>query len=155
MNPLVVTGSTCSLSDIGRRNIENLKRLGVDYLEVTLNKVTYSQVNGKVVFALSMTYQGVNFGLSVGNVQNLTVVEAAIPYNASGGLYNLTLTINGAAATPAPTSVGFVSVAEMMAYYSAGAVWGSYGVWGWGEDFIVLYADNAVVQSGVITVTIS
>ncbi|OGR34992.1 MAG: flagellin modification protein, PseA [Desulfovibrionales bacterium GWA2_65_9] len=45
MNPLVVTGSTCSLSDIGRRNIENLKRLGVDYLEVTLNKVVRHKLN--------------------------------------------------------------------------------------------------------------
>ncbi|OEU64108.1 MAG: flagellin modification protein, PseA [Desulfobacterales bacterium PC51MH44] len=45
MNPLCVTGTTCSLSDIGRRNIENLKRLGVDYLEVTLNKVVRSKLN--------------------------------------------------------------------------------------------------------------
>ena len=33
MNPLCVTATTCALSDIGRRNIENLKRLGVDYVE--------------------------------------------------------------------------------------------------------------------------
>ena len=45
LNPLVVTGSTCSLSDIGRRNIENLKRLGVDYLEVTLNRVVRHRLN--------------------------------------------------------------------------------------------------------------
>jgi len=45
MNPLCVTGTTCSLSDIGRRNIENLKRLGVDYIEVTSNRVVRSKVN--------------------------------------------------------------------------------------------------------------
>ena len=30
MNPLCVTGTTCDLSEIGRRNIENLKSLGVE-----------------------------------------------------------------------------------------------------------------------------
>ena len=39
MNPLCVTATTDELSDIGRRNIENLKRLGVDYVEVTTNPV--------------------------------------------------------------------------------------------------------------------
>jgi N-acetyl sugar amidotransferase len=37
LTPLCVTSTTCSLSDIGRRNIENIKRLGVDYMEVTTN----------------------------------------------------------------------------------------------------------------------
>src|SRR6185295_3377188 len=32
MNPLCVTSTTDKLSDIGRRNIENLKRQGLDYL---------------------------------------------------------------------------------------------------------------------------
>lgn len=35
MNPLCVTATTCDLTDIGRRNIENLKSLGVDYIELT------------------------------------------------------------------------------------------------------------------------
>lgn len=39
LNPLCVTATTCSLSPIGRRNIENLKSLGVDYIEVTANPV--------------------------------------------------------------------------------------------------------------------
>ena len=34
MNPLCVTATTDKLSDIGRRNIENIKGLGVDYIEV-------------------------------------------------------------------------------------------------------------------------
>ncbi|NHC46373.1 N-acetyl sugar amidotransferase [Motilibacter aurantiacus] len=37
LNPLCVTSTTCDLSDIGRRNIENIKQLGVDYVEVTGN----------------------------------------------------------------------------------------------------------------------
>lgn len=45
MNPLCVTASTDHLSDIGRRNIENLKRQGVDYIEVTLNPVVRHRIN--------------------------------------------------------------------------------------------------------------
>lgn len=45
MNPLCVTGMTDSLSDIGRRNIENLKNLGVDYIEVTFNPVIRRRLN--------------------------------------------------------------------------------------------------------------
>lgn len=45
MNPLCVTGTTCDLSDIGRRNIENLKSLGVDYIEVTSNRVMRRKLN--------------------------------------------------------------------------------------------------------------
>src|SRR3974390_467761 len=37
MKPLCVTATTDKLSHIGRRNIENLKNLGVDYIEVTPN----------------------------------------------------------------------------------------------------------------------
>ncbi|NQU94929.1 MAG: N-acetyl sugar amidotransferase [Candidatus Omnitrophica bacterium] len=45
MNPLCVTATTCKLSDIGRRNIENLKKLGVDYIEVTTNRVVRRKIN--------------------------------------------------------------------------------------------------------------
>jgi len=45
MNPLCVTATTCSLSDIGRHNIENLKCLGVDYLEYTTNKLVRKKLN--------------------------------------------------------------------------------------------------------------
>ena len=38
LNPLCVTATTCDLSDIGRRNIENIKNLGVDYIEFSPNK---------------------------------------------------------------------------------------------------------------------
>jgi N-acetyl sugar amidotransferase len=45
MNPLCVTATTDKLSDIGRRNIENLKRLGVDYIEVSVNPRVRRAIN--------------------------------------------------------------------------------------------------------------
>jgi N-acetyl sugar amidotransferase len=45
MNPLCVTSTTDKLSDIGRRNIENIKKLGVDYIEVTTNPVVRRRIN--------------------------------------------------------------------------------------------------------------
>ena len=45
MNPLCVTATTDKLSAIGRRNIENLKNLGVDYIEVTVNPVARRRIN--------------------------------------------------------------------------------------------------------------
>ena len=45
MNPLCVTSTTDQLSDIGRRNIENLKKQGVDYIEVTSNPVIRRRIN--------------------------------------------------------------------------------------------------------------
>ena len=37
LNPLAVTSTTCRLTDLGRRNLDNLHRLGVDSIEVTPN----------------------------------------------------------------------------------------------------------------------
>lgn len=45
MNPLCVTATTCDLSEIGRRNIENIKRLGVDYVEFTPNPLVRRKLN--------------------------------------------------------------------------------------------------------------
>ena len=45
MNPLCVTATTDKLSDIGRRNIENIKNLGVDYVEVTSNPIIKRKIN--------------------------------------------------------------------------------------------------------------
>lgn len=45
MNPLCVTATTCDLSDIGRKNIENIKNLGVDYLEFSPNKKIRRSLN--------------------------------------------------------------------------------------------------------------
>lgn len=45
LNPLCVTATTCDLSDIGRRNIENLKRLGVDHIEMSPNPLVRAKLN--------------------------------------------------------------------------------------------------------------
>lgn len=45
MNPLCVTATTDHLSDIGRKNIENIKQLGVDYIEVSTNPVVRRRIN--------------------------------------------------------------------------------------------------------------
>ena len=45
LNPLCVTATTCDLSDIGRRNITNLKNLGVDYVEFSPNPVVRRKLN--------------------------------------------------------------------------------------------------------------
>lgn len=45
MNPLCVTSTTDMLSDVGRRNIENLKKLGVDYIELTTNPKVRRKIN--------------------------------------------------------------------------------------------------------------
>jgi N-acetyl sugar amidotransferase len=45
MNPLCVTATTDKLTDIGRRNIENIKRQGIDYVEVSVNPVIRRRIN--------------------------------------------------------------------------------------------------------------
>lgn len=45
LNPLCVTSTTCDLSAIGRSNIENLKRLGVDYVEMSPNPSIRAKLN--------------------------------------------------------------------------------------------------------------
>jgi N-acetyl sugar amidotransferase len=45
LNPLCVTSTTCDLADIGRKNIENIKRLGVDYVEFSPNPLVRAKLN--------------------------------------------------------------------------------------------------------------
>lgn len=45
LNPLCVTSTTCDLSEIGRNNIENIKRLGVDYMEFSPNPLVRAKLN--------------------------------------------------------------------------------------------------------------
>ncbi len=45
LNPLCVTAMTDDLSGYGRRNIENMKRLGVDYIEVTISPIVRRRMN--------------------------------------------------------------------------------------------------------------
>jgi len=45
LNPLCVTATTCDLSLVGRRNIENIKNLGVDYIEFSPNPIIRKRLN--------------------------------------------------------------------------------------------------------------
>ena len=45
LNPLCVTSITCDLSDIGRKNIQNIKQMGVDYIEVSPNPKIRAKLN--------------------------------------------------------------------------------------------------------------
>lgn len=45
LNPLCVTSTTCHLSEIGRKNIENIKNMGVDYVEFSPNPVVRRKMN--------------------------------------------------------------------------------------------------------------
>jgi N-acetyl sugar amidotransferase len=45
MNPLAVTATTCDQSEIGRKNIENLKRLGVDHVQFSPNPLVRAKLN--------------------------------------------------------------------------------------------------------------
>ena len=45
LNPMCVTSTTCDLTDLGRQNIENLKHLGVDYIEVSPNPMIRAKLN--------------------------------------------------------------------------------------------------------------
>jgi N-acetyl sugar amidotransferase len=45
MNPLCVTSTTCHESDLGRKNILNLQKLGVDHIQVTPNPVVRKKLN--------------------------------------------------------------------------------------------------------------
>ena len=45
LKPLCVTSTTCDLSPLGKRNIDNIKNLGVDYIEVSPNPSIRSKLN--------------------------------------------------------------------------------------------------------------
>jgi N-acetyl sugar amidotransferase len=45
MNPLCVTATTCDLSEVGRANIQNIKNLGVDYVEFSPNPIVRRKLN--------------------------------------------------------------------------------------------------------------
>jgi len=45
LNPLCVTATTCDLSAIGRKNIENIKHLGVDYVEFSPDPLVRANLN--------------------------------------------------------------------------------------------------------------
>lgn len=45
MNPLCVTATTCDPTEIGRKNIENIKQLGVDHIEISPNPQVRAKLN--------------------------------------------------------------------------------------------------------------
>ena len=45
LNPLLVTATTCDLSEVGKKNIENLKNLGFDTIEFSTNSITRAKLN--------------------------------------------------------------------------------------------------------------
>lgn len=45
LSPLCVTSTTCNLSEIGRKNIENIKQLGVDHIEMSPNPRIRAKLN--------------------------------------------------------------------------------------------------------------
>ena len=45
MRPLCVTATTCDLSEVGKRNIENIKNMGVDYIEFSPDPVVRRKLN--------------------------------------------------------------------------------------------------------------
>lgn len=45
MTPLCVTATTCDLSDLGKRNIDNIKKLGVDHIQLSPNPVVRAKLN--------------------------------------------------------------------------------------------------------------
>lgn len=49
-NPLCVTAPTDQLTDLGRRNIENLKSLGCDYIEFSVNRDVRRKINRYAFF---------------------------------------------------------------------------------------------------------
>ena len=44
-NPLCVTAPTDQLTPLGRQNIENLKKLGCDYVEISVNQSVRQKIN--------------------------------------------------------------------------------------------------------------
>ena len=45
LNPVLVTASTCDLSIVGRKNIENLKNIGFDTIEISTNTIVRKKLN--------------------------------------------------------------------------------------------------------------
>ena len=45
LHPILVTASTCDLSEVGRKNLDNLKRLGFDTVEISNDPIIRSKLN--------------------------------------------------------------------------------------------------------------
>ncbi len=45
LNPVFVTASTCDLSEVGRKNLENIKNIGFDVIEISNNAKVRAKIN--------------------------------------------------------------------------------------------------------------
>ena len=45
LNPVLVNASTCDLSDIGRKNLDNIKNIGFDVVEISNNSKIRTKIN--------------------------------------------------------------------------------------------------------------
>lgn len=45
LNPVFVTASTCDISEIGRKNLDNIKNLGFDVIEISNNSKVRAKIN--------------------------------------------------------------------------------------------------------------
>ena len=94
LNPLIVTATTCDLSILGRKNIENLKRLGFDTIEFSTNPLVRGKLNkfclneiGDISWPEHVTIFTIPFKIALYFNINL-IVYGENPQNEYGGPQN-------------------------------------------------------------------
>ena len=91
LNPLCVTATTDKLSEIGRYNIENIKKLGVDHIEVATDPIIRRKINkftletvGDISWAEHLTIFTIPFKIS--NYFKIPlIIWGENPQNENGG----------------------------------------------------------------------
>ena len=91
MNPLCVTATTDKLTNIGRQNIENIKKLGVDHFEISTDPVLRRKINkytlesvGDISWAEHITIFTIPFRVAL-KLQIPLIVWGENPENENGG----------------------------------------------------------------------
>lgn len=77
LNPLCVTSATCKLTAIGRRNLENLRTLGVDSIELVPNPKVRRRINRLALREVGDISWPEHVGIFTGPVR--TAVQMGIP----------------------------------------------------------------------------
>ena len=77
LNPLCVTSATCKLTAIGRRNLENLRLLGVDSIELVPNPKVRRRINALALREVGDISWPEHVGIFTGPVR--TAVQMGIP----------------------------------------------------------------------------